>query len=749
MKGANVLTMLIVALIACASACQIVANIEAYKVDPLSSGCSLPTTSGAAARVRIANLVSSATNADFCIRPSGTSDWGRPVLRNGGTAPTCQAGFAYANVSAPFGVASARIDVKAIAAGGPCSRAATSELDGVELGPGVTTIARMGGGSANVSERVAAFPEETTSDMTDLRIRVLNAVPGGPDLEIGIAKTTNPSQAATITLPAEASTILVTRPVPFGEVETSGPTTALPYLVDAQGYMSFDYGGFPFVLVPANQTKATIAWYQAHGFFTKTMYAVGDPANLAYPVRGLYCDDTSSAPGNAVLDDCTLTDLPTLAVDTFDTALYGANASYEVARKPFIYKAAQGDDADLVCMLWTSEPDANANLVAALKGAGLGYIVNPQAQLTTPPTDPTDWNGKTPPAALPSPACAGSVPPDDFQAAYQCALNSCNTQPGSDTGTIQGPLTCLTKNCTPQLIPLFTTYPICLNCLIFNITSLQTYAQTKQNCSASTAYPIAAGGANASMLASRYPFASNPDGTPATDVYYLPSTESRLSVLHARVLLNPDDATDTVDFFCGQFTTPLLIGALPYSGNYSNGRKYPDEPSGTNGWRDEQNLQAIRTISWVQKVSGGRPAIIAGVWSAGTHYPSSTMTPSAATPWTIGDQSPEVVQRFAVPFTAAHGPGWNYPCTSCPSTNASGPPNPYNPPLPPGIEGSDEATTYITGPGLGSASVTEESLLYTDDVVQYDPTDPQRLGPITEVYGRRVRIIRPSVAQAH
>jgi hypothetical protein len=117
-------------------------------------------------------------------------------------------------------------------------------------------------------------------------------------------------------------------------------------------------------------------------------------------------------------------------------------------------------------------------------------------------------------------------------------------------------------------------------------------------------------------------------------------------------------------------------------------------------------------------------------------------------PWTIGDQSPEIVQQFEDAFTPVHGPNWSYSCTNCPSANASGPPNVYNPPLPVGIGGSDELTTYVTGTGLGAASVTDESLLYTGDVVQFDPTNPQRLGPITEVYGRRLRIIRPSVAQA-
>jgi hypothetical protein len=182
---------------------------------------------------------------------------------------------------------------------------------------------------------------------------------------------------------------------------------------------------------------------------------------------------------------------------------------------------------------------------------------------------------------------------------------------------------------------------------------------------------------------------------------------------------------------------------LPYPGNYSNGTAYPDMQGGKNGWRDEQNLQAQRAIAWVQKIAGSGPAIVAGDWHASTHYPLTAM-PTMGAPWTIGDQSPEVAQQFTKAFTAAHVSGWDYPCTFCPSANTGpGTPNPYNPPPQTmWVEGYDFNTTYVSGMGFGS--VTDEKPLFTADSVVYDPAKPSQMGPLSEFYGRRVRIIRPS-----
>ncbi len=280
--------------------------------------------------------------------------------------------------------------------------------------------------------------------------------------------------------------------------------------------------------------------------------------------------------------------------------------------------------------------------------------------------------------------------------------------------------------------------------MVYDILSFQSYAQMKANCTLNTLYPLAFNGANPVILASKFPFAKNKDGSDATDAFWLPSTGYRRAVLHAKVLPDPLDTTKTLDVFCGYFTSPLLRGGLPYVGNYSKKTVWPDEPSpGTNGWRDEQNLQAQRTIEWVKKLSTG-PTIVAGDWHSSVHQPENVAMPSSATPWTIGDQSPEIEEAFASAFVTAHASNWKYPCQFCPSSNASNVPNPYNPPpSQSGVQGFDFLTTYLYGPGFSAASVTDEAITNTDPVVQYNPANPTLMGPVSEYYARRIRLLRP------
>jgi hypothetical protein len=317
------------------------------------------------------------------------------------------------------------------------------------------------------------------------------------------------------------------------------------------------------------------------------------------------------------------------------------------------------------------------------------------------------------------------------------------TCPGS---TVCTPSSCLSSSCVSQFIPLVTSYPACFNCMVYNVLSFQTYAQLKANCTQSTLYPFAFNGADPVILASRFPFAKNADGSAATDVLILPSTGYRRAVLHARVVPDAMDPSRTVDFFCGYYSSPLLNGGLPYTGSYGNNMTYADEPApGTNGWRDEQNLQARRTVPFVKAHSMG-PTIIAGDWHSSVHQPSSITSPSTMTPWTIGDQSPEISQYFASSgFVAAHEAGWGYPCQFCPSVNAgSSPPNPYNPPpAQQGVEGFDFVTTYLYGSGFSASSVASESITNTATIVQYDPANPSLMGPISEYYARRIVLIRP------
>ena len=85
------------------------------------------TASTGNGRIRLVDVGTQGTHVDFCIRQSGTTDWGRPIFRDGGTDALCSVGLAYGQATVPFSVPTGKIDVKAIPAGQTCSAAATSQ----------------------------------------------------------------------------------------------------------------------------------------------------------------------------------------------------------------------------------------------------------------------------------------------------------------------------------------------------------------------------------------------------------------------------------------------------------------------------------------------------------------------------------------------------------------------------------------------------------------------------------------------
>ena len=79
---------------------------------PVSSACSPPTlpTAGSA-RVRLVNAGTTG-RSDFCVRPSGSTDWGQPVLHDPNAS--CPSGLDYAQATIPFAMPAGAVDVEAI-----------------------------------------------------------------------------------------------------------------------------------------------------------------------------------------------------------------------------------------------------------------------------------------------------------------------------------------------------------------------------------------------------------------------------------------------------------------------------------------------------------------------------------------------------------------------------------------------------------------------------------------------------------
>ena len=191
---------------------------------------------------------------------------------------------------------------------------------------------------------------------------------------------------------------------------------------------------------------------------------------------------------------------------------------------------------------------------------------------------------------------------------------------------------CIVNSC---LLPAATLLsdPPCYSCVITQIESGSTFANSQTACTTDPKARFAFNGDIGIILLSTHPFmqGSTPDagvgdggadgGLPPDDspsLWVFPSTEFRAAAIRAPVDLGPvaTGATQTtkLDVYCAILTTPATSAQRPYSGQYGgNGATSPDQ------WLNENVLQATQLNNWVASVSGARKrrAIIAGEYYTG------------------------------------------------------------------------------------------------------------------------------------
>ena len=662
--------------------CQAVAGLEARPTDPRVNGCALPASTGG--RVRVANLVASDAKVDVCIRGSGAA-YGRPILRDGGT--DCQAGFAYAEVSAPFGAPIGKIDVKMITAGETCASGALAEASGITVGTdAIVTLAYLG---APGSARVSALAESSSVNAGSTKFRFVNAIAGSKPLALGVTKDTR--------LPTTVTASLLGAPVPFGGVEPAG-TKPVAGSLDQNGYLTMLASDYQLGAAEDGTTKALLVASVSNKAAIYSLYAIGNAADPAHPVRGLFCDEGASA---GVVSQCTLTPLSTLSIDVFNAGLYGANAPSEDARRPYIVDALAKRDSDVMCVVEVSRKSDRDQIAAAAASGAFKHAYAPQMDLGTPMTDPTTKDGVTPPPSTTS-SCNG-VDPAMVNDVYQCMIDNCSAKPGDPKSAISGDTSCLSSKCASKFLPLFGGDPSqqrCFDCIVTNASAYEPWDSGKQICTTEVRPNLAFHGENPSMILSRFPIKQ-------TDVFVLPSTSFRRSVLYAEVEIEPGR---TVDTYCAQLSSPFLDDTLPYTGNYGT------------SYDDEQKLQAQRLIAWVQSKSEGRPAIIAGDFHAGVAVAQGATK-------VLADLDPDVIKALRAAFVEAKAPQWKPTCTYCPNAK-----NPYN---------GDFVGIAIEGVYLANfpeLPTTDESILFDTPVV---PLPTGTTGMLSPSFGLNVRVIRP------
>ena len=498
-------------------------DVEYLAVDGACAPPSLPTQG--AGRVRLVNAGTRGGNIDACVRASGTADWGDPVLAGGAL---CDTGLAYAQATLPFAVPAGTLDVEIIPAGATCAATPLSQALGVDVGDwtqgaSVVTLLRFGADA----EGVVPLPEEPATGAAapgpnSYELRLVNAIASGEAINAGF--TSSPSLPATVAEP------LLPVPIEPGHVE--------PAIKVVSGFRSFDDQGYANVLL-STVTLGFVRQGEHDAIFTvqtpgtadvQSLFAVGDSRDPAHPIRGLLCEDAASAPDagapdaatadtGLVLAPCVLSSLPSIAVDTFNTALYGAQAAFNDQRRPFVIDAIAARSSDLMCLLETAL-DYEAIVKSAQGRFPYAYYV--VTDLDTPPTDPTDQNGETPPPPS-GPPCAG-VDPGVIQSIYDCVAQNCTTT-GDMNGTIST-TNCLSGACAWPFVQIYyqgQQQDACFDCIIGSANSEYPLAKGRDECTNDAREPFAYGGMNGTLMLSRYPLANQQafvlpgDGIPARD----------------------------------------------------------------------------------------------------------------------------------------------------------------------------------------------------------------------------------------
>lgn len=742
------------------AACQLIAGTENRTSNPEVSGCALP--SGAGPQVRVANFVPDSSVVDVCIRPSGGS-WGEPLILNGGTdcgdknkyfglsAPTGYSGppgFAYSQVSIPFGAPSDKVDVKMVPAGDSCSASTDAvEADGLKLSTkAVTTLLRIGGNG--VAQKIEALPENDTPNQTGVNLRFVHVMPGEGPLDVGLAP--NGVQA----LPTTLATPFLTAPLSFGQVPPAGEMTVLGPITD-DGYMPILQGSFPVVAaVNGSNPETAVLFYDVmpQNGSEYSLYMAGVPRNNSYPQRGFACNEANPPPAptsgtNPLLVACQPTGLSGISVDIFNTSLYGPNSPDFPDRDNAIKNPSLPvlqSSADIQCLV---ELDFRNDITSLIQNAGpidggspgrFPYSYWARTSVTTPPTYPNEQNGSPPPQ--PTIPCS-LVPMSTVNNAFNCMINKCNTNPGDPSGTLPGSTDCLSSQCAGDFLPFefmqkTPGYNACFDCIIDYAASDQPYNVGQQACTSIAEQPFGFDGQVSQLILSRYPLLDS-------DVLILPSSQYRQAVLYSRVQLEDQQ----VDFYCGFFTSTLVAQDIPYVGPYGNDG---DPNSSTTGgaYANEQLLQAQDLIQWVQLKSNGgdgrpkRPAIIAGDWRASVGVPDAGAPgPGQFAPPV--DLVPGTVNTLggATGWTAVSAQGWTPQCTYCPQSE-----NPLNVGQTVGYFMAQPFLFNWGSQTQASTAVQEEKLLYTDLTVTAGPTsgfDAGTMLPLSQYYGLNIQIIRP------
>jgi hypothetical protein len=536
-------------------------------------------------------------------------------------------------VTVPFKVESGTYAVTLVPAGSPCS------ANPVATGQ-VTTTSTSGTGLYLLGDGVSAptalaLAEETPPGLSSA-FRFVHAIAGvGPlDFDLAVPASVPPTIQA-----------LICPAVAYGTV---GKSTSPQFPPDALGYepISLAGGTLAFVAGPTGTSSVTISAVPSFaGGDSYTAFAIGLPNSPSFPEELYFCDEMKA---DGVLTQCANGGATDVTVDVFDPYLWGPFAPFEPLRRPAVISAIAGLSSDVVCIS-DAFPDAVDQAIIAQAKATFPYAVHFDDTLTTPIDDPTLADGGLP-AAPTVPPCSGVDA--ELEPFLSCVSQFCSDPLRSDDASvIESPTACITANCSAQAETMVLSSDLqtlkCWTCALYSLQGAATIGQTRAACTTDVHAGYGYTGQTGTVVLSRYPIGK-------AEQWVLPGTDWRSSIIRAPVML---PGGKELDAYCLLVSDPISSLTSPYTGPYGNGK------TDVTGWLAELELQAQKTVAYVQRKSPGIPAVIAGEFYAGPA--ASDGTPAF---------NPSAYQIFASAFALAATSSGPPGCTFCATNPILSPP---------------------------------------------------------------------------
>lgn len=704
---------LLSACVALGVGCELVADLEDRRVDPAlypdsgaggasdggggSGGgdaaiqCFLAGTGDSA--FRFTNLRAAKGAIDLCFR-TGDGPW---TALLGGLPSDCGVeGLEYASASVARPYPAGPVELKAVDAAADCDAAPLTSLDLVLEADRVHNVVFA---DPDGRPTLMAYREFEPRGLTgQARLRFMNAMAGDANIDVGLTDDD--------TVPATLHTVIGAG-LEFGESPTPGAPSPFGQ-IDPDGYLLTDTFSFFFGASRTgdNSAFASMEVGATTSTLTAALFVVGRENDAIFRPQIVACNEND---GDGVLATCQ-TSLPPpksdVVVDVFAAELAGAFSPFEEERRPAVRDAIAQLDGDVLCVADVARAEDRDAIVAAAEDK-YPYSVQMQYDESTPFTDARDSSGTVPQVPQYPPCTPTPAQPTLEQiavAGFQCIIDNC-----SDTGDELGSaisVDCATAGCAEYLGQMLDggfDHHRCLLCIEAAVNSYEPIGAYRDRCFQDPGAGWIFRGQGYLTLLSRYPFA--PD---SVEGFVYPSTLVRRSVMKATVEIG-----EGVDVYCTDFSD--IYGAIvPYGGLYGKG-----DPS-SQGWANEQLLQAQRLTEFVSSRSSGRRAIIAGALSASREYRNQQNQILVNS-----NQGAATLDLLEQTFRLAIAPGYIPGCTECAV-------NPLVGGAPPGTWSS-----HILLYGFDEGAVSQTERLFLQPTVQVDDGGESKLVPPSPSYGLR------------